>query len=262
MFDTLQLIVAAIVPGYLFHHYDNKSQYTSPFTPDRLLYTKILFQGILFTTIAILISPILLYFYKNGYPNIRATLKEIYPSDLKLLKHIFIMVVAICISWGSAKARNIKTRFSEKNFHVDFLLEHGTELQKFATKVIISEVSDSDNNLLVEVRLKNDMVYIGLPAEISEPTKPNYVEYFYLLPFHSGYRDLTTHSLVLKTHYIDHYNDVLAVSNTDSSEEQDRLFDHFKIAICAEEIVTIRQFDPDLYFDRINTENDASTDIA
>ena len=257
MVDTLQLIVAAIVPGYVFIHYDYKSQYKAPLTSDRLLYTQILFCGILFSTIAILITPILLYSYSANFPKLQLWLHEIYPADLTLLKHIFVIVVATCLAWFMAKLRSFWTLRFEANFHVDFLMEHGTELQKFATKVIVADIVDTEKDLLIEIRLKNNKVYIGVPAEIPGPIKPNYVEYFHLLPFHSGYRDADTHALRLTTHYIEYYEEVLSDEGEVQIEKQDSLLNSFKVAICADEIVTIRQFDPDLYFEKYQAANNA-----
>jgi hypothetical protein len=258
MLDALRLITVAIVPGYTFIKYDYKSDYTAPFLSDRMLYTRILFFGIGFTFLSILISPELLSIYKENYPNIIAHFKETHSSNFELLRQVFIAVVATCISWTTAKARSLFTLKFNEDFHVEFLLEHGTQLQIFSIGSIINDVSNSEHDLYLEVRLKNDKVYIGLPSDFPEPIKPNHVEYFYLLPLYSGYRKSPDHSLELTTHYIDHYEEIIQTDNLESDEEIDSLLDNFAVAICADEIVTVRKFDIGLYFEKYKKENKAN----
>jgi hypothetical protein len=241
--EPLQLITAAILPGYIFINTSTAKKYKTPYYPGSMLYTTLIFYGLVFSIAAVLLSPYIAYCLKALLPAfIEIHLLETHVNYLTLMNQIFLISIASILSYGSGKARSFYLKHFDKIYNLTFLKEHGSELQVMAMNVMLENITKQDEDLYIELRLKNDKVYIGLPADFPEPIKPNSDEYFYILPMYSGYRTSFDHSLCIKTKYIDLYEEAKANGNLNMND--------FSVMIDAKEIVTARRFDPKLYFDR------------
>jgi len=92
-------------------------------------------------------------------------------------------------------------------------------------------------NYLIQINLKSNKVYIGFVARIPPPRQSDYYE---LLPVLSGYRDDLTKEMKITTEY---YN---ALNKYQNNFEKSGNF-NMNILIKADQILSARAFDPDIY---------------
>lgn len=227
--DPIALLALVFIPGYLFLQTDLELKFKAPYLSRVMLYATILVYG----SIAMLASDTLLWLLvqlANHFLDKAQWLAET-PSSIKSL---LLVVFACLIIWSYAKLRNRRT--NEADVKYDIISKYGTELQKFSANFVL-ECYPYEDQIFIEVTLKNNKVYIGLPDDFPRPLPPGSNEYFNILPMYSGYRTEVTHQLEITTNYIQHYQDHLV-----EDEES------YKVSIAGSEVLTVKRFNSKVYF--------------
>lgn len=207
-----------------------------------MLYTTLIFYGVVFSLISLLLAPYAeLLVKKILSDNAKNHLLNVHGDNRAVLEPIFLIIIACSLSWISASARSLYIEHFKPTFHIEFVEEHGTVLNKVGLEALMDNIANEEKDIYLELRLKNNKSYIGIMAEVPKPPKPGEDEYFHILPMYSGFRRSYDHHLSITTNYFDHF-----IEEQENGDEVN--FEEFVVSIDAREIVTVRRFDPAVYF--------------
>lgn len=310
MFESLQLLTAALLPGFI---YVNTSIYHSqkiPFYTTNMLYAAILSYGLVFIIAANLLTPLLEHYTKPNLPDDALDFINNLPgTNADFLRSLFVILLASLLSWVIAALLWVTVWTRIGKYRIRFVRKYGSALNRLKLELFLENLAfikqpnkadDQEKSpiiklkfflqklplikqliktntaeeekktdtakdqkkslILIEVRLKNNKCYIGLPEALPKPTKPGEAEYFSVIPIYSGYRQEDDHALVLTTNYFEHYYNELTFHtptyDKDGKENPARyqeLMGNYLVHLNAREIVSVRKFNPKVFFDSFST---------
>ena len=117
-----------------------------------------------------------------------------------------------------------------------------------------------DDQVPVEVTLRNRKIYIGLGLEIGIGTSSE--SDIALIPMYSGYRDEGTLNLNIETDYLSAIWEFVEYDEGSSSDEDTDSWssEEFRVVIPVTEVVSARLFDEELYDEFVEMEDEPEED--